>query len=71
MINISFDNDLMLLSIDNKTHKINIKEVSEKLAKANNNERSDFRFSPSMYGIHWNQLDEDLSINGLLKHTQK
>jgi hypothetical protein len=30
-------------------------------------ERNEFKISPSGYGIHWSLLDEDLSINGLLK----
>lgn len=42
-------------------------DISEKLAKATDHERSEFRITPSGYGIHWNLLDEDLSINGLLK----
>jgi hypothetical protein len=41
------------------------------LVKATDVERKDFKISPSGYGIHWRQLDEDLSINGLLKWANK
>ncbi|MFI5222153.1 MAG: DUF2442 domain-containing protein, partial [Bacteroidia bacterium] len=30
-------------------------------------ERGNFEISPSGYGIHWSLIDEDLSINGLIK----
>jgi hypothetical protein len=46
-------------------------DVSEKLAKATDKERLDYKISPSGYGIHWIQLDEDLSINGLLRLTKQ
>jgi len=29
-------------------------------------ERNDYRFIPSGKGIHWHQLDEDISIKNLL-----
>jgi len=64
---ISFDKEFMIVRVDNILLKIRINEASVKLAKANDAERHDFKISPSGYGIHWNGLDEDLSINGLMK----
>jgi hypothetical protein len=51
---------------DNQVIKLKLSDVSQKLAKATQTEREDFKISPSGYGIHWRMLDEDLSINGLL-----
>jgi hypothetical protein len=64
---IGFEKDYLVLSIDNQIVKVKLSEISEKLSKATEQERNDFKVSPSGYGIHWRLLDEDLSINGLLK----
>lgn len=64
---IRFTSKHMFITIDNKRFKLLLTDVSEKLAKASDKERKDFKISPSGYGIHWKLLDEDLSVNGLLK----
>jgi hypothetical protein len=64
---IHFDNDYLIIKVDNSILKVRISDASKKLAKASDFDRNDFKVSPSGYGIHWNRLDEDLSINGLLK----
>jgi hypothetical protein len=64
---IHFDNDYLIIKVDNSILKVRISDASNKLAKASDIDRNDFKVSPSGYGIHWNRLDEDLSINGLLK----
>lgn len=64
---IGFEKDYLILSIDNQAVKIKLSEISEKLSNATEQERNDFKVSPSGYGIHWRLLDEDLSINGLLR----
>jgi hypothetical protein len=63
---ISFENDFIILMIDNRVLKLKIADVSKKLANATKSEREDYKISPSGYGIHWRLLDEDLSVNGLL-----
>lgn len=64
---IQFDNDYLIIKVDNSILKVRICDASDKLSKASDLERNDYKVSPSGYGIHWNRLDEDLSINGLLK----
>ena len=64
---IKFVNDFFIITIDDLQIKLPLTEVSDRLAKATSKERADYRISPSGYGIHWNMLNEDLSINGLLK----
>jgi len=63
---VSFESDFIILMFDNQVLKLKLSDVSQKLAKATQTEREDFKISPSGYGIHWRLLDEDLSINGLL-----
>ncbi|MGL4501474.1 MAG: DUF2442 domain-containing protein [Planktothrix sp.] len=45
--------------------------MSALLTSAQDIERKTYRISPSGYEIHWTILDEDLSINGLLKLAEK
>jgi hypothetical protein len=68
---IQFDNEYMVIKVDDKLYKIMIKDVSSKLADASEQIRKDYKISPSGYGIHWRMLDEDLSINGLIRSSKK
>ena len=68
---IKFDSEYLIVNVDNQVLRIRMNEVSPKLALANDFERNDFKITPSGYGIHWPMLDEDLSINGLLRITKK
>jgi hypothetical protein len=62
-----FENDFLIVIGDELNIRLKLSDISEKLAKATDNERKNYKISPSGYGIHWKELDEDLSINGLLK----
>jgi uncharacterized protein DUF2442 len=64
---ISFDNKCMTLVVDGKQLTVNLETVSLVLMSASENKRLDYEISPSGYGIHWRQLDEDLSIEALLR----
>jgi len=64
---ISFEQNLICLQIDGKLVKLPINKVSKKLESANDIQRNLFTISPSGYGIHWPLIDEDLSIDSLLK----
>jgi hypothetical protein len=66
---ISFDKDTMSLKIDGKLIKIALDKVSSKLKAASDFQRQFFKVSPSGYGIHWPLLDEDLSIEELVKSS--
>lgn len=69
--NIFFEQDNLVLVLNDQKYFFNINEISEKLAKADDLERNNFHISPSEYGIHWPNIDEDLSINGLLSYLKK
>lgn len=64
---IAFEGEWMVLSVDGRIYRLPLAQVSKRLASASEAERQMYRVSPSGYGIHWFALDEDLSINGLIK----
>lgn len=67
---IEFEGGFLLLSVDGRSHRISIVEASERLAGATDAQRRFFRVSPSGYGIHWPEIDEDLSVDGLIELTR-
>lgn len=64
---IRFNKDFIILTIDGNEHTISLDKLSGKLLAATDLERAMYRISPSGYGIHWPLIDEDLSINGILR----
>ena len=67
---IEFDDEFMTLFVDGKSFRNRIAEVSERLANASETQRRFFRVSPSGYGIHWPEIDEDLSVDGLIESAK-
>lgn len=63
---VSLSGTRMLLSVDGKEYEIDITKQSDKLAGATPEQRANFIVSPSGYGIHWPDLDEDLAVDGLI-----
>jgi hypothetical protein len=64
---INFDQNSIFIKIDGSSFKIPLEKASEKLKKADGFQRNLYKISPSGYGIHWPLIDEDLSIEFLLK----
>lgn len=60
------DNNLILI-VDSKEYRFKLKDISNKLLNASIKEREAFKVIASGYGISWPLIDEDLSIDGLLK----
>ena len=46
-------------------------DCSTRLAKATKKQRAAAELSPGGYGVHWPELDEDLSISGLLRQADQ
>lgn len=67
---LKFEKKWMVLTINDQQIRLRLKDVSEKLSKATDQELNNYKISPSGYGLHWIMIDEDLSINGLLKLAQ-
>lgn len=66
MKEITFADNMMTIKVNEQVINVRLEDVSQKLANANDAQRNDFKISPTDYGIHWNQLDEDLSLKGLM-----
>jgi len=64
---LTFDQENMILTVDGSTYQIPIDRASKRLSQATEAERKLYRISPSGYGIHWFTIDEDLSIDGLIR----
>lgn len=60
---------MITLKVDGKLIRIFLGKISEKLKNANEIQRSFYKISPSGYGIHWPLIDEDLSIDAMLKEA--
>jgi hypothetical protein len=68
---IRFQKDRLILIVDKKELRFNLAEISPKLRKAGKKERESYEISPSGYGIYWPLLDEDLSIEALIKSLKR
>ena len=66
---INFNEKEMELEIDGKTLKVALGNVSKKLLNASEIERNFYKVSASGYGIHWPLIDEDISVEALMKIT--
>lgn len=65
--NVRFEKYHLLMRVDGKDCRIDLRPYSKKLAAADERTKMNFEISPSGYGIHWPDLDEDLSIDGMIK----
>lgn len=63
---VSFSGAVMKLRVDGKNYQIDISNQSERLRNATQKQRENFEISLVGYGIHWPDVDEDLSIDGLI-----
>ena len=58
--------DALILVLADRRVEIPWERCSQRLADATVPERNHAELSPGGYGIHWPDLDEDLSVSGLL-----
>jgi hypothetical protein len=69
--NIRFEFDHIIIEVDDQTREFDLEGISPRLAMASEVERNTFEISPSGYGIHWPLIDEDLSIDAILRAKLK
>ena len=67
---VSFEANCMTLQMDGEALILHLDKLSPKLLKANKVERELYKISPSGYGIHWPLIDEDISIEAMLKNRK-
>jgi hypothetical protein len=64
------ENDSLFLEVDGKAYSIYLPACSPRLAQATSAQRQHIEVSPSGYGLHWPEIDEDLAITPLLKDAK-
>jgi len=62
-----FSNDMLFVRLDDGREIGTPLEWFPKLRDASDLDRKNWRFIGKGIGIHWEKIDEDISINGLLK----
>ena len=67
---VSMDEIYLYLAVDGRAYRIRWDACSRRLARATHSERKAFEVSPSGYGIHWPEVDEDLAITPLLRRAE-
>ncbi len=60
------DDDKLYINIDGKEYTFELRSLTNRLKNATSEQLKKFKISPSGYGIHWQELDEDISIDALL-----
>lgn len=60
----------LVIVLPDREVRIPWERCSPALASANDSERRNAELSPGGYGIHWPDIDEDLSANGLLRDQE-
>jgi hypothetical protein len=57
----------MILHVHGRKYEVDLARCSQRLAAATQQQREHIEVSPSGYGIHWPEIDEDLSIDNLIR----
>ena len=57
------------VKVDGRIFDVDLAAESPLLAAATQEQREKIEVSPSGYGLHWPDLDEDLSVDGLIGVT--
>jgi hypothetical protein len=63
--------EALYLKVNSQAYRVSWRDCSTLLDKATLAQRKHMRVSPSGYGIHWPELDEDLAIQPLLAKATK
>lgn len=69
--NVTVSGSVLHLVVDGRSYEIDLAQQSQRLARATQGQRERVEVSPSGYGLHWPEVDEDLSVDGLIgiKHA--
>jgi hypothetical protein len=67
---LQFEDEEMLITIDGQALRFALGHISHRLQNASPQQRQHFEISASGYGIYWPEIDEDLSVEGLLRSSE-
>ena len=65
--NISVSAGRLHMTVDGKRYTVDLAAVSPSLAAAGPEDQRRVEVSASGYGLHWPTVDEDLSVDGLIR----
>jgi Protein of unknown function (DUF2442) len=68
---VSSDAHYLYLTVDDQPYRIRWNACSPRLRQATTEQRQHVEVSPSGYGLHWPEIDEDLAITPLLQHADR
>ena len=57
----------LFMTVDGKQYAVELATVSHRLAHATIQDQERLEVSASGYGIHWPTVDEDISVDGLIR----
>ena len=67
---LQFEDKKMLITIDGQPLRLSLDLISQRLLEATPQQRQHFEIAASGYGIYWPDVDEDLSVEGLLRSSE-
>lgn len=72
-VEISFFDGYMYFKLDKDLYKIKLVPYGylKRLYHATKKQRENYELDPSRYGVHWEDIDEDLSFKGLIRDAEK
>lgn len=65
------DDTYLYLTVDGQAYRLRWSDCSSRLVKATLPQRKRLEVSPSGYGIHWPDVDEDLAVSPLIEHAER
>jgi hypothetical protein len=72
-VEISFFDGYMYFKLDENIYRIKLKPTGylKNLYHATKKQRENYELAPSRYGVHWEDIDEDLSFRALIRDSEK
>ena len=61
----------LYMTVDRERYVVELAAVSSRLAAASPQDQRPVEISPSGYGLHWPTVDEDLSVDGLIRWCEE
>ena len=64
---VTIKGDYLIIFSEGREHRFRVRELSSRLSTATAEDIMDYELSASGYGIHWRNIDEDISLVALLE----
>ncbi len=64
---VSVQDGILSMRVDGVLHEVDLRKTSRRLANATSSQCANLRVSSDGYGIHWPDVDEDITIDELIR----